>query len=137
MENSTQNSTTGFHFTAPVFIRAAIVAIIIGSTLVLINQSEALFGQSQLQLLPMSLAYFTPFVVVSLSQVFGARAAQRLLVQGTAILRLQQGFFQTVLSHGIPLRAIIMGIIAGSVNTAIVVTVNLSVGKGLEQLPLE
>ncbi len=136
MENSAQNSEAGVHFTTQVFVRAAIVAIILGSTLVLINQSEALFGPSQLQLLPLSLAYITPFVVVSLSQIFGARAAQKLLRQGSSILRLQQGFFQTVLSHGIPMRAIIMGIVAGSVNTAIVAAVNLSAGKGLDQLPL-
>ena len=139
MENTarkpTQDSGSSFHFTVQVFVRAAIVAVIIGSALVLVNQSEALFGHSQLQLLPMSLAFITPFVVVSLSQVFGARAAQKLLMQGSNVLRLQQGFFQTVLSHGIPLRAIIMGIVAGSVNTAIVATVNLSAGKGLDQLP--
>ena len=135
MKNTAQNSTVGFRFTAQVFIRAAIVAIIIGCTLVLINQFDAIFGQSQLQYLPMSLAFITPFVVVSLSQVFGARAAKKLLLQGSSILRLQQGFFQIVLSHGIPLRAIIMGIVAGSVNTAIVATINLSVGKDLDQLP--
>ena len=132
---STQNSEADVRFTIQVFIRAAIAAIIIGSTLVLINQSEALFGQSQLQLLPMSLAYITPFVVVSLSQVFGARAAQKLLMRPSELLRLQQGFLQTVMSHGIILRSIIMGIVAGSLNTAIVAAVNLSAGKGLDQLP--
>ncbi len=133
--NTAQESEVGFQFTAQVFIRAAIVSIIIGSTLVLINQNEALFGQPELQLLPMFLAYFTPFVVVSLSQVFGAKAANILLLQGAGTLQLQQGFFQTVLSHGIPLRAIFMGIVVGSVNTAIVAMVNLAAGKGLDQLP--
>ena len=139
MENTKHSSAIdlegGFHFTAQVFIRAAIVAIIIGSALVLINQFDAIFGQTKLQLLPMALAYFTPFVVVSLSQVFGARAAEKLLVQGSSILRLQQGFLQTVLSHGIPLRATIMGVVAVVANTAIVAAVNLSAGKGLDQLP--
>lgn len=135
MEITTRNTTVGFHFTAQIFIRAGVVAMFIGSILLLVNQNEALFGQSRLQLLPMSLAYITPLVVVSLSQVFGTRAAQKLLAQDLDILRLQQGFFQTVMSYGIPLRAVTMGIVAGGINTTIVATVNLSAGKGLDQLP--
>ncbi len=55
--------------------RAALVALILGSVLTLANQSSAVFGSENIQLLPLLLVYLTPFVVVTISQVLGARQA--------------------------------------------------------------
>ncbi len=53
--------------------RSAIVALVIGSALTLINQPQAVFGDAPLNLAPFILVYLTPFVVVVLSQVLGTR----------------------------------------------------------------
>ena len=53
---------------ATVFPRSVIIALIIGSVLNLINQFDVLFGPKAVQILPLLLMYFTPFVVVMFSQ---------------------------------------------------------------------
>ena len=58
-----------------VFLRSAIVAVVIGSVLTLINQSRWVVGSDPLQLLPFILVFVTPFVVVAISQVVAARRA--------------------------------------------------------------
>ena len=42
--------------------RSAILALIIGSALTWINQFDALFGSDTIQILPLFLAYVTPFI---------------------------------------------------------------------------
>ena len=58
-----------------VLLRSAIVAVVIGSILTLINQSAWVVGSDPLQLLQLILVFVTPFVVVAVSQVAGARRA--------------------------------------------------------------
>ncbi len=58
-----------------VFLRSAIVAVVIGSVLTLINQSGWVMGSDPLQLLPFILVFVTPFVVVTISQVAAVRRA--------------------------------------------------------------
>jgi methyl-accepting chemotaxis protein len=45
------------------YIKALFVAIIVGSTLLCINQFDVLFGQSKIRLIPAVLTYFVPFIV--------------------------------------------------------------------------
>ena len=68
------------HLNGPVFLRAAIVAAFLGSVLTLLNQSGAIFASEQIQRLPFVLVYATPFTVVVISQVLGARQASHLLM---------------------------------------------------------
>ncbi len=58
-----------------VFLRSAIVAVVIGSVLTLINQSGWVVGSDPLQILPFILVVVTPFVVVTISQVAAVRRA--------------------------------------------------------------
>ena len=46
--------------------RSTILALIIGSALTWINQSAAIFGSDTIQILPLLLAYATPFTVIAI-----------------------------------------------------------------------
>ncbi len=113
--------------------RAAIIAAILGSTLAILNQSDAIFGKAEIQWLRLILVYLTPFLVVSLSQALGLRAARKASARMTG---LGESFFATLTSHGIPARAFALGLAAGTINTAIVASAALIAGDGLDRLPL-
>ena len=116
-----------------VLIRATVVATILGSALALLNQSSAILGADEIQWLRLALLYITPFLVVTLSQALGLRAARRASAR-TATLG--ESFTATLFGHGIPARAVALGLAAGAVNTAIVATAAVMAGQGLDQLPL-
>ena len=61
--------------TSGVLRRSAILALIIGSALTWINQFDALFGSDTIQILPLLLAYLTPFAVIAISQLAAIRRA--------------------------------------------------------------
>ena len=116
-----------------VLIRAAVVAVVLGSALALLNQWSAIFGAAEIQWLRLTLVYLTPFLVVSLSQTLGLREARKASVRMTG---LGESFFATLTSHGIPARAFTLGLAAGAINTAIVASAALIAGDGLDRLPL-
>ena len=113
--------------------RAAIVALLLGSTLTLLNQPDAFFGTAKIKWLTLTLVYLTPFVVVSASQVFGIREARK---AATRISEFRESFVETLFSHSIPARAIAMGLAAGSINTGIMITDNLLSGRDIDTLPV-
>jgi hypothetical protein len=49
------------------------VAIVVGSILLCINQFEALFGQSEIRLIPALLTYCVPFIVFLLGNKQGIK----------------------------------------------------------------
>jgi hypothetical protein len=110
--------------TRAIFLRAAIVAAIIGSILTLINQSGWVFGSDPLELLSLTLVFLTPFAVVTVSQVAGAHRAYIDSIERRAPAS-PEGFMATVVSHGIPVRALIIGLIFGSLNAITVVAAAL------------
>lgn len=57
------------------FLRAVVVAMVIGSDLTFINQAPTLFGPATLERPPLVLVYLTPFVVVTISQILGIQQA--------------------------------------------------------------
>lgn len=57
-----------------VYLKAAKVAAIVGSVLLVINQFNALFGNESLRWLPAMLTYCVPFVVFLLGQRSAAKA---------------------------------------------------------------
>ena len=69
--------------------------------------------------MPMALVFLTPFVVVTISQVLGARQAvvdaSRQGRRGTT----KVPFLTTTISHGIPARAVQLGLIVGSLNAVV------------------
>jgi len=101
-----------------VVLRSAIVAVIIGGVLTLINQPGWVAGDHRLQLLPFILVFVTPFVVVAISQVVAARRAFTDAMRNGASAS-TEGFIATSISHGIPARALAIGLIVGSVNAII------------------
>ena len=104
-----------------VIIRSAIVAAIIGSVLTLINQSGWIVGSDPLQLLPFILVYVTPFVVAIISQVAAVRQTFIDAV-GHGASTTREGLIATTLSHGIPARAMAIGLTIGSINAIIILT---------------
>lgn len=133
MENTLLSSFTSKHLTKQIIKRAAIVAVIIGGALTLVNQSEAILGDAELQTVRTALAFLTPFLIVAISQVFGIRAAHKALSKGIGN---HQGFFQTLFSHGIFLRSVVLGLIAGGATTIITALSNMAAGQSLNQMPL-
>ncbi len=109
-----------------VLLRAAAVAVLIGSVLTLVNQADAVTGSGQIEWLPLVLVFITPFLVVSASQVFGTREARR---SAGRIGYRRESFIGTLLSHGIPGRAIALSLAVGSTNTVIVAASALLAGR--------
>ena len=60
---------------ADVIRRAAIVALVLGTALMLANQPDAVFGEDSVQILPLLLVFITPFIVVTFSVTVGMRIA--------------------------------------------------------------
>ena len=129
MEN-TRNKNT---LTKQMLKRSAIIAVVIGGALTVINQKDAILGEADLQIGRMILAFLTPFIVVAVSQVYGARSAHKAVTENSAI---NQGFTLTLFSHGILARSSAMGLIAGGANTAFAAIANITAGQNINQLPL-
>ncbi len=118
-----------------VLLRAGLVGLVLGSVLTLANQFDALFGGGTLELLPLGLVYATPFVVVTLSQVLGMRRAV-LDARRRPLTDLRSGsLLTTAMSRGIPLRALLLGLIAGSVNTSVSAAASYAEYGNLSALP--
>ncbi|MCP4328553.1 MAG: hypothetical protein GY791_08980 [Alphaproteobacteria bacterium] len=120
-------------FSRQVLSRAAIIAIIFGTALALFNQTEVIFGAAEIQWLPLILGYLTPFLVVSVSQVLGIRAARAASIW---IVEIRESFPKTLISHGIPGRALALSLAVGGINTAIIVSEIVLAGRGYDQLPV-
>ncbi len=121
------------HLNGGVLRRAALAALILGSVLTLLNQSGAVFGAEDIQLLPLLLVTLTPFVVVTISQLLGARqaAADNARSPGSG----DETLISTAFSHGIPARAGLLGLLAAGVNATLVVVAALLEHGGPGQLP--
>jgi len=111
--------------------RASVVALVLGSGLTLTNQSGAIFGEQTLELLPIALAYLTPFAVAAASQVLGIRQAQLIACRRRLSDHLQGSFFATALSYGIPSRTVLLALVIGAANTAVVVSATMADGGDL------
>ena len=122
-------------FTGAVVARAAIVALILGSLLALANQGGAIFGAEAVELLPLVLVYLTPFVVVTISQLLGVRQALIERDRAPAGPARRESFLATTMGHGIPGRAAAVGLIVGSINSALVMALALAELGTLANLP--
>ncbi len=101
--------------------RSAILALIIGSTLTWINQFDALFGSDTIQVLPLLLAYATPFVVIAISQLAAIRQAWQ-DARKEHIPQTTENLVATAFLHGIPARAVTIGLTIGTINSAIILS---------------
>lgn len=116
--------------------RALIVALVIGSVLTLVNQSAAVFGGEELEYLPLALVFMTPFVVVAISQILGVRRALLDARQNGSHRLGEETVLATALAHGIPLRAFVVGMLVGSINASIVITIAVLEGASTNSLPV-
>jgi len=118
-----------------IIIRAAIVAIIIGTILTLVNQSGWIAGTEPLQVLQLILVFALPFGVVTVAQLAGVREARRdVATHGTAPG--PEGFASIVMSHGIPARAVAISLFFGSLNASLVVANTLVHGGDLATIAI-
>jgi hypothetical protein len=99
-----------------IVLRSAVIAMIIGSALTLINQFGWVAGRDALQVLQFILVFTTPFIVVAVSQVVGVRRAY-MDIRLDGVPTIAESFASTALSHGIPVRALIIGLTIGSIST--------------------
>lgn len=110
---------------AAILRRATVVALVLGSILMLSGQAEAIFGAEELRLLPLVVAFVTPFIVVTVSQLLGVQRAVSDVRRGARIAFAEEGILTTAFTHGIPSKAFRIGLLAGSVSTLIVVAASL------------
>jgi len=109
-----------------IITRAVVVALVLGSILTLVNQPDAIFGNAVVEALPLMLVYMTPFVVVTASQVLGSRRAIRDSEFSYGWKLHDVGFVGTAMSHGIPIRAMLLAALIGAINTVITVAATLT-----------
>ncbi len=103
------------------FIRATIVAVILGSILTLANQSGWVNGDDPLHVSQLILVFLLPFGVVATAQIAGAYQAA-IDSSGQRDSRVGESLFATVISHGIPTRAIVIALIFGGINAAVTIS---------------
>ena len=116
-----------------IVLRSAVVAFLLGSILTLVNQSGWVAGSDPLQLLPFILVFLTPFAVVMVAQVAGVRQAYAdSRIYGAPVS--PEWFSTTITSHGIPTRALVIGLVFGSLNAALSVADELLRSGGLAAL---
>lgn len=137
LDRAMPTTVGGFFFfiTTAVIGRAGIVALVLGSVLAIANQADAIRGASAVQVLPLVLVYLTPFVVVTISQVLGIRRAYLDGHQGRLHGADRRTLFSIILSHGIPGRSLVLGLVVGSVNTTIALCLALLVGSDISAIP--
>ena len=92
--NSRQPDPVGFGslLNGGIVLRAVLIALVLGSILTLFNQSDALFGPLEIQLLPLALVYVTPFITVTISQALGIREAIFDVLQKRVRLPIEEHF---------------------------------------------
>lgn len=115
--------------------RSFILALIIGSVLNLINQYDAFFAFKAIEILPLLLTYITPFVVVMYSQRTSFNKAWLNINNQQAPFEVN-GLFSTSLSHGIPAKALVIGLIVGSINSALLLLESYFGTESFSALPL-
>ena len=120
---------------AGIIRRSAIVAVVIGTILTLTNQTAAVLGRQPFQFLPLVLSFVTPFIVVAISQLLGIKKALSDMKQSDKSGTQTEGFIAAAFGHGIPLRALIVSLIIGSINSGIIISVTLMEAGNLANLP--
>ncbi len=116
-----------------VFIRAGLVAILLGTLLTAVNQPASVSGDRPFDTLPLVLGYLTPFVVVVISQLLGMRQAR---IETNANGRPgSSGLLVTACKHGIPGRAVAVGLVVGFSNTVLIAAATFAATNDLSSLP--
>ena len=116
--------------------RAFVIAFVIGSTLTLTNQFGAIFERGEFNYLQLALAYITPFIVITISQILGIHRAMIDTVKREGPKLSGESFLTTTLTHGIPFRALLVGVLVGSLNASIYIMIAIREDANMNSLPV-
>lgn len=106
------------NFDIQVLKRSVIIAVLIGSILTLVNQPLAILGHESLVKFKLILAFVLPFIVISISQVFGKHQAEIDKVDSQSQFS-HEKLLKTMVSHNIPTRALVICLIVGSLASVV------------------
>ncbi len=123
------------YLNAAVLKRSLLLALIIGGMLTLVGQSAALFSDAILERLPLVLAFVTPFLVITISQLGATHQAVSDALRGQ-IPPTKTPFITTLVAHNIPFRALVIGLITGSANSLLIVISTFSQTGDITNAPL-
>ena len=107
------------YLNAAVLMRSLVLALIVGSVLALLNQSDALFSDAAIEWFRLVSVFVTPFMVIAISQLVATQQAVSDIARSqTATVNTR--FIATLFAHDIPFRALMIGLIIGSANSLII-----------------
>jgi hypothetical protein len=115
--------------------RSLLLALIIGSMLTLVTQSAALFSDAIFERLPLVLAFVTPFVVITISQLGATHQAVSDAIRGQTSPT-NTPFITTLVAHNIPFRALVIGLIIGSTTSLLILSSTYSQTGDISNAPL-
>ncbi|MEH6346407.1 MAG: hypothetical protein V7785_15040, partial [Bermanella sp.] len=121
------------HLTFDVIKRSLILSMIIGSALTLLNQTSAIFGQGEFQLIPTVFMFITPFIVITLSQLVAAEQARIDCINGQNI-NPDISFLNILVNRNIGMRALIIALIMGLTNCTLMGLISLGIDGSLSLL---
>jgi hypothetical protein len=114
--------------------RSLILAFVIGISLTLGNQTEAVFAAAEFAKLQLVMAFVIPFITITFSQLGamyqadGDRSKVQLIAKPEHLLK-------SVVKHNIPLRAFVISMVVGSVSSVIILTNTVIQNGGIENAP--
>ena len=115
----------GFKYlTLDVLKRSLILSMIIGVTLTLLNQPSVIFGQTEFKWLPTAFMFFTPFIVITLSQLVANEQAKIDWPHGQNSVQ-DSGFLNVLFNHNIAHRALIIAVVMGLINCILMGLISL------------
>ncbi len=123
------------HLNVAVLKRSLLLTLIIGSVLTLVTQSAALFSDAIFERLPLVLAFVTPFVVITVSQLGATHQAvsDAMRCQTPAT---NTRLIETLVANNIPFRALVIGLVIGSVNSLLILANTFSQTGDITDAPL-
>ena len=107
------------YLNSAVLIRSFLMALIIGSLLTLLNQSDALFSDAAFEWFRLISVFVTPFMVIAISQLVATQQAVNDIARNQTGAVYPQ-FVGTLFAHNIPFRALMIGLVIGSTNSLII-----------------
>ena len=123
------------YLNAAVLKRSLLLALIIGGMLTLVSQSAALFGDAIFERLPLVLAFVTPFLVITISQLVATHQAVSDAIRDQTPATTTP-FITTLVAHNIPSRALVIGLITGSTNSLLILISTLAQTGDITNAPL-
>ena len=115
----------GFKYlTLDVLKRSLILSMIIGVTLTFLNQPFAILGQAEFKWVPTAFMFFTPFIVITLSQLVANEQARMDWSHGHNSAQ-DSGFLNVLFNHNVVPRALFIALAMGLINCILMGLISL------------